>query len=163
MSLPDRSLAAAIRPMCLAVLQQFPVDHTVILLPQLHSGHHPLCLPLRCLVLYLVVFFSCSFPNLQSFFLVPNRALSLVIPPPAFQQCFLLSQWAFHSVLHHISQFAQQFLLTIVPPSPQLLRLCLIFFPLDLFWSSISMPHLLVSISYPFPTCCSPLSSVLFS
>ena len=63
-----------------------------------HSRHHPLRLPLRCLVLYLVVFFSCCFPNIQYFFLLPNRALCLIIPPPAFKPCFLLIRFRWRSV-----------------------------------------------------------------
>ena len=77
----------------LAVPQQFPVDHRVLLLPQISLSPPSSLAPISLyIVLYHVFFTRFVSPNLHSFVLLPNRALCLIISPPAFQPCFILTR-----------------------------------------------------------------------
>ena len=99
MSLPDYSLVAAI---LLLSFNSFQLIIQFFYCLSFHCRHHPLCLPLRCLVLYLVVFYSCSFPNIQSLFLLPNR-LSVSSFTTSFPALFSSFPLTFHIVPHHHS------------------------------------------------------------
>ena len=134
----------------LVVLQQFPVDNTVLLLPQMHSRHHFMPTPslsctLRCRFLLLFfskasVFLSSPWPRSLSHHSTTN-----------FSALFPLTCWPSTSFL----PTSPNFLPIIVPPHLLLLRLNV--------WSSFHSiyPEFLVSSILSVSSLL--LASVLFS